>query len=195
MTFILTDCDGVLLNWKDSFDSWMMREQGLYAKGDVTVYDQSIRYDIDKDYMNVLIRAFNSSANVGFLPPLYDSVKYVKKLHEEHGYQLIIISSLSNNPFAQELRTRNLRSIFGRSAFSEFVYLDTGEDKDEVLQKYAEYYPGVLWIEDKTQNALLGRKLGLDSVLMKHIYHKNEDTDELPIMSSWKELYNRVTGE
>ena len=42
---ILTDADGVLLNWRDSFDSWMMRQHGIFATGDVNVYDQVERYE------------------------------------------------------------------------------------------------------------------------------------------------------
>ena len=30
---ILTDCDGVLLNWRDPFDAYMMREKGIFAEG------------------------------------------------------------------------------------------------------------------------------------------------------------------
>ena len=49
MSIILIDCDGVLLNWRDPFDAWMMREHGIYANGDVRMYDQAIRYDIPRE--------------------------------------------------------------------------------------------------------------------------------------------------
>jgi hypothetical protein len=40
---ILTDADGVLLNWSDSFDAWMAR-RGHFAEGDVRLYNQTARY-------------------------------------------------------------------------------------------------------------------------------------------------------
>ena len=137
MSIILTDCDGVLLNWRDPFDAWMMREKGIFAEGDVRVYDQADRYEMPDIFEYIL--EFNNSANIGFLPPLYDSVKYVRKIYEEFGYKFTVITSLSLNPYTQKLRTKNLQNIFGKEVFDEFVYLDTGADKDDILLKYSEF--------------------------------------------------------
>ncbi len=194
MNTILVDCDGVLLNWRDPFDAWMMREHGVYAMGDVRLYDQAFRYEMSREEIMPYILQFNSSANIGFLPPLYDSVKYVKKLHEECGCKFLVISSLSMNPHAQTLRTMNLKNIFGEQVFEEFVYLDTGADKDEVLSKYSDWYQDHYWIEDKVQNAILGKELGLQSLLMKHPHIKMEDPGEIPLMSNWKDVYETISG-
>ena len=190
MTVILTDCDGVLLNWRDPFDAWMMREHNIYAKGDVRVYDQQERYD-NPDIFNYVL-SFNQSANIGFLPPLYDSVKYVKKIHETMGFKFTVITSLSLNPYAQKLRTRNLERIFGEEVFDEFVYLDTAADKDDILAEYAGFYPNAYWIEDKVKNAIAGKEAGLESILMKHPHIKLENTEGIPVMSNWKELYETI---
>ena len=61
---ILTDADGVLLNWRDSFDSWMMRQHGIFATGDVNVYDQVERYEDPEIWKKIV--EFNSSANIGW---------------------------------------------------------------------------------------------------------------------------------
>lgn len=195
MTVILTDCDGVLLNWRDPFDFWMMQEQGIFPEGDTRVYDQVERYNIEKDRMKRYVRDFNGSANIGYLPPLYDSVKYVKKLYEEHGYTFICITSLSLNKYAHRLREENLKKIFGDTVFDEFVFLDTGADKDEALEYFAKLYPGAFWLEDKVENAKCGKKFGLESLLIKHIHLKTEDTDGIPVMASWKEVYDTITGQ
>ena len=187
---ILTDCDGVLLNWRDPFDAWMMREHNIYAEGDVRVYDQTERYDNPDIFRYVL--SFNQSANIGFLPPLYDSVKYVKKIHETMGFKFTVITSLSLNPYAQKLRTRNLERIFGEEVFDEFVYLDTAADKDDILAEYAGFYPNAYWIEDKVKNAIAGKEAGLESILMKHPHIKLENTEGIPVMSNWKELYETI---
>lgn len=193
MKYILTDCDGVLLNWRDAFDSWMMRRHQMFAQGDVTVYDQQFRYDIDRDDMKRYIRDFNHSANIGYLAPLYDSVKYVEKLYKEHGYQFIAVTSLSNCPYAQELRTKNLKNIFGKNVFKEYHYLDTGADKDEILSELAGYYEGAYWLEDKTANAIVGKEHGFRSLLVKHIHHKYEDTKGIPVCGQWKDIYEIIT--
>ena len=192
MSIILTDCDGVLLNWRDPFDAWMMREKGIFATGDVRVYDQADRYNMPDIFDHIL--EFNRSANIGFLPPLYDSVKYVRKIHEEFGHKFTVITSLSLNPYAQELRTQNLKKIFGSEVFDEFVYLDTGEDKDDILLKYSEFYPGVYWIEDKIKNAIAGQQVGLQPLLMKHPHIKTEDPKNIPLMSNWRAVYEQIGG-
>lgn len=191
---ILTDCDGVLLNWRDAFDAWMMREKNIFAGGDVNLYDQAVRYDLPPEEIFDHIKQFNSSANMGFLPPLYDSVKYVRKLHEEHGFKFTVITSLSLNQFAIKLRMQNLHNIFGEHVFDEIVCLDTGADKDEILKQYAEWNPGAFWLEDKVKNAIEGRKHGLRSYLMKHVHIKTEDRDGIPVVANWKQLYEEITG-
>ena len=194
MSTILTDCDGVLLNWRDPFDAWMMREKGIFAEGDVRVYDQADRYEMPDIFEYIL--QFNNSSNIGFLPPLYDSVKYVRKIHEELGYKFTVITSLSLNPYSQKLRTENLCKIFGEQVFDEFVYLDTGADKEDILLKYSEFNPGAYWIEDKVANAVAGREVGLQPLLIKHPHIKVEKhlTEGIPLMSNWRMVYEQIGG-
>ena len=190
---ILTDADGVLLNWRDSFDYYMMKEHNIFATGDVREYDQTIRYNMSSEDINQKILQFNNSSNIGFLPPLYDSVKYVQKLYEL-GYTFQVITSLSLNPYSQELRTRNLKRIFG-NAIQGVDYLDTAAEKDEILEHYSHIYPEHYWIEDKVKNAFVGAKFGFDSMLLKHPYTKLEDTTGITVCSDWKQIYERIIGE
>ena len=190
---ILTDADGVLLNWRDSFDYYMMYNHSIFATGYDREYDQTIRYNMASEDINRYILQFNNSSNIGFLPPLYDSVKYVQKLYEM-GYTFKVITSLSLNPFSQELRTKNLKKIFG-NAIQSIDYLDTSADKDEILEEYSHTYPEHYWIEDKVKNAFVGAKFGFDSMLLKHPYTKLEDTTGITVCSDWKQIYERIIGE
>ena len=144
---ILTDADGVILDWEYAFDVWMQQHGFQKQDGGQFVYNIGKRYGIDADQGKKLIKIFNESAAIGFLPPLRDAMYYIKRLHEEHGYVFHCITSLSKDENAQELRTMNLRKLFGATAFEKFIYLDTGADKDEVLEKYRG--KGYYWVEDK----------------------------------------------
>jgi hypothetical protein len=135
---------------------------------------------------------FNESAWIRCLPPLRDTIKYVRKLHEEQGYVFRVISSLSNDYYAQHLRTKNLIEMFGPSVFDTFVYLDTGADKDDALEQYRG--SGCWWVEDKPENADLGIELGLDSILVGHQFNKNY-AGEATRVNNWKEIYQKITGE
>lgn len=185
---ILVDCDGVLLDWVYSFTQWMKRHG--YKEVRTNTYEMSERYEMPKAEIRKLIRMFNESAAIRKLPPLRDAIKYVKKLHEEYGYVFHAITSLSNDQYAQHLRTKNLRELFGDTAFEKYVYLDTGADKDEELLPYKD--SGCVWIEDKIQNSELGLELGLDSYLMAHD-HNVSYVGEAKRVQNWKDIYNMLS--
>lgn len=185
---ILTDCDGVLLNWEYAFITWMKRHGYQEIENGHLHYDIGERYGIPKDEKNRLIKFFNESSAIGFLPPLRDAMYYVDKLHREHGYVFHCITSLSLEPTAQELRTANLKKLFGDTAFEKFVYLDTGADKHEALEVYRD--SNHIWIEDKLENAEVGLYYGLDSILIEHGHNMN--VKHVPLMKNWKEVYEYV---
>ena len=186
---ILTDIDGVVLNWAYAFDVFMT-EHGHTQRDGAPVYDVSTAYGITKAQGKHMVRMFNESAAMGFLPPLRDAMHYMKKLHEEHGYVFHAITSQSSNPNAQKLRIMNLQKLFGETLFAKFTILGCGDDKDEALEPYRD--SGLLWVEDKVENAELGVKLGLDSILMEHGFNMNHET--IPCMKNWKEIYERLVG-
>ena len=70
---ILTDCDGVLLNWEKSFIAWMT-EQGFSADPTNSSYDMHKRFGERKAKIKQLVREFNNSAWIGFLKPHKDAV-------------------------------------------------------------------------------------------------------------------------
>lgn len=192
---ILVDCDGVLLDWMYSFRQWMNRHGysprlGYESGEEGEVYDVSVVYGLERNEKQRLCRMFNESATIRKIPPLRDAIKYVRKLHEEHGYVFHAITSLSNDEYAQHLRTKNLQELFGPTVFEKYVYLDTGADKDEALEAYRG--TACLWVEDKVENAIAGAKVGLESVVMSHNY--NQDCD-FPLMRNWKDIYDYVLGQ
>jgi len=69
---ILVDCDGVVLNWEYAFDIFM-EEHGFSKIPDANLhYDMASRYGIEKAQVKKLIRIFNESAAIAYLPALRD---------------------------------------------------------------------------------------------------------------------------
>ena len=110
---ILTDVDGVLLDWEFAFHTWMEKHGHTPIKEHKQLYSIAKRFSITQEQSKRLTASFNESASIGFLPPLRDSVYYVKKLHEKHGYVFHAITSLSTDPYAGKLRERNLAKLYG----------------------------------------------------------------------------------
>jgi hypothetical protein len=187
---ILTDADGVLLDWEYAFDVYLRTHGFNKVEGGELKYSIGKRYGIEPEQGKKLVKIFNESAHMGFLPPLRDAMFYVKRLHEEHGYVFHCITSLSKDENAQELRKMNLKKLFGETAFEKFIFLDTGADKDEVLEAYRG--TGFYWVEDKTTNAQVGHELGLKSLLMEH-GHNMDHTTSFPKVKNWKEVYEIIT--
>ena len=188
---ILVDCDGVLCDWESAFDLWMS-EQGYIMQADGSnQYKIDFRYGINRDESVRLVKFFNQSAAIGFLPPLRDAIHYVKKLHAEHGYVFHCITSLSTNKNAQKLRHANLTNLFGPTVFEDIICLDTGADKDDALQPYKN--SGLFWIEDKLENAVVGEKMGLKSILVRHPFN-SDYTGPIPLVDNWSSIHSIITG-
>jgi FMN phosphatase YigB (HAD superfamily) len=187
---ILTDADGVLLDWEWAFRVWMLEHGHIFNDEGKDQYSLHHHYlGTTKDDIKKLVKIFNESAAIGFLPALRDSVHYVKRLHEEYGYQFRVITSLSLDVNAGKLRKMNLRKLFG-NAIESVICLDTGADKDDALEPYED--SGLFWIEDKPENADLGHRLGLRSILVEH-GHNMHHACNYNIAKNWKEIYDIIT--
>jgi hypothetical protein len=189
---ILTDADGVLLSWEYAFSIWMQERGNTLAEGGKRSYYLHHHYnELEAADAKKIVKIFNESAAIGFLPGFRDSVHYVKRLHEEHGYSFRVITSLSLDKNAGRLREMNLKKLFG-NAIESVICLDTGADKDHALEPYKD--SGMYWIEDKPENSDVGHRLGLSSILVEH-GHNMEHVCPYPVVKNWKEIYNIITKE
>jgi len=188
---ILTDCDGVLLDWGHAFFAWMTERGYKMVDGYEEIYHIDKIFGIERSESKPLVRAFNESAWMRDLTPLNDAVKYVRKLYEEGGYVFHVITSQTEDVKAQNLRKENLVNVFGEGIFEEIVCLPTGGDKDEALEKYRD--SGCYWVEDKVENSDLGVDMGLSSLLIAHGHNVDYDGDATRV-ANWKEIYNIVMG-
>jgi len=187
---ILVDCDGVILDWQYGFYRWM-RDRGfepIFHKE----YDIGKIFDIPKSDAKQYVLQFNESAAIGWLPQLRDSVKYVRRLHEDHGFIFHCITSLSTDLYAGKLRKKNIEALFGKTAFEKIECLECGADKDEALKPYRD--TGCLWVEDKPENAIAGQSIGLSSVLVTHEHNKSFENENHDIqrVKNWKEIYEMI---
>lgn len=190
---ILADCDGVLLHWEWYFDRWMCKHG--YTKCVEGAYSIAEAYAIAEERAEQLVRMFNETVYACNLPPLRDAVKYVRKLHEDYGCILHVISSISGESEIAEGRKRNLYNVFGSSVFYKITCLDPTVSKLTALIEYQ--HSGAVWVEDVVANYEIGRKLGLHPLLISHSY--NEVATDANRIYGWESVYNltkqRIEGE
>jgi FMN phosphatase YigB (HAD superfamily) len=189
---ILVDADGVLLDWEWAFNVWMQEHGFEEVPSSKLSYDMALRYGIPREQVRKLIRIFNESAAIGFLPALRDSMYYVKRLHEELNYRFHCITSLSLDPNAQKLREMNLHKLFGPTAFERIVCLDLGAYKDEALEEYEG--TGCWWVEDKPENAEAGYRAGLKPLLMEHGHNMHYYHEGITLVKNWRDVYHQLTN-
>ena len=189
---LLVDVDGVLLDWESDFSAWMHRLGFKRIADTESEYRIGARYGISNDQAHRLVQMFNESARVAFMQPFRDALFYVKKLNQEHGFVFHCITSLSDDPAAVAMREYNLRQLFGAETFAKIVCLPTGANKDSALNAYSG--SGCYWIEDKPENAEVGKGLGLRSLLMDHEYNANYKNSGIPRVRNWREIYELITS-
>ena len=192
--YIITDIDGVVLDWEEGFNVWMQHHGHELVEGYQFQYSIGDRYGMSRNAGHKLVKIFNESAAIGFLPPLRDAQYFVKKLAEQHQYKFIALTSLSLDPYAKELRTRNLAKLMGEGTFSKVICLDTGADKDEALVRLAKKHKGCYWIEDKPDNLKAGTDIGFKGILVEHGHNMDTPVDGL-VAKNWEQIYNHIVEE
>jgi hypothetical protein len=187
---ILTDVDGVLLQWEKHFSKWMTMRGFELQSGYHKTYSMEERYGIKKILKENLIEEFNRSAWMAIQEPMPDSQTWVKLLHAE-GWTFIPITSQTMDIPAQELRKRRLKDLFGGTVFENFIILKTGDHKDSALAEF--HGTGLWWIEDKWTNAKKGLEYGLKPILYSHSYNEEFYDENITRVNNWSEIHKLVT--
>lgn len=193
---ILTDADGCLFNWNNSFNEFMVDSGFEIVPGEEENYSVAERFDLEPGIKMDFIKEFNHSDRIADLPPHADAQEYVAKLNDE-GYKFVCITSLSEKPSAWDHRFDNLQKYFG-DAIIDLHCLRIGVHKAKKLEEWKG--SNLFWIEDHVGNAVAGAKLGLRAIVIDHVYNTqyNVDDDLLYARTTketpWADIYEIVKG-
>ena len=197
---ILTDVDGVLLEWEKHFTDWML-QRSYYNDSEERIYPYKLLPNMENTYemaerfgltvpeIRKEIREFNKSAWMATQCPMADSQTWVKLLAAE-GWTFIPITSQTSDKPAQELRKKRLGELFGKQVFSNYHILGTGADKDSALAEF--HNTGLYWIEDKPKNALAGLNYGLKVLLYDRPYNRDFNHPDITRVNNWKQIHEML---
>lgn len=163
---ILTDVDGVLLDWGGGFEAFMgkrrpeLLEQGPCAPfiGQNRLY-QWLGLSSFEEAMPIVSQFYGSEYDYQ-MKAFPDALKYISRLHQE-GWRIIAISHSVDLEKSYDVKLQCLRRNFG-DVFEDLHSIYIHECKSTYLKKYAPTF----WVEDALKNAIAGARLGYKPFLM-----------------------------
>ena len=189
---IVTDFDGCCAYWEHGFHMHMVSKG--YTVTQIGFYNIEDKYGITKEEGDLLADSFNESAALRRLPPIKDSIKYIRKLHEEYGYVFHCITAIPNTRDMYEARLENIENLYGKTAFERLTLCGHSANKKALLSEYKD--TGCFWIEDLSKNATMGLEYGMQPLLIDRHYNRDDILDpRIKRVNKWKEIYQIVTGE
>jgi uncharacterized HAD superfamily protein len=185
---LLTDCDGVLLDWEAKFETFARRLGYRFKDNYINTYSIGEQLGISHEESHKLIARFNCGSDFESLGPWKDSVEGIAQLKTD-GWKIIVITTAGLHPWTYGLRLSNLNKMFGEGAIDELYVLELHGDKGQVLKNYQD--SGFYWVEDKPSNAELGYKYGLKPLLMNNP-HNMSYASNITRVDTWKEIYGII---
>lgn len=185
---ILTDVDGVLLDWFAGFKQYLVESGIKVAEGEPS--DWSMVGWVDHPDISALIAKFNASPDFGRLVAYPEAVNNLQYLHTKHGHEIVAITSCSDAIETFDRRTRNLLDTFG-PIFREVFCLPLMMSKTEVLKNYPR---GTVWVEDSLHGAKAGYEAGHRVFLLNRPYNQHAVDFPVERVDNWDEIYQRINA-
>lgn len=194
---LLTDVDEVLLRWIDGFSEWVQGEgytvnalfpDSWYLSTWIIAPDGTHLTD---EQVHEIVLRFNHSERFAHLQPCSDSREALAAL-KSLGWNIVAISSCTDNVEAGERRRENLQKVFGESIDYIFL-LPLASCKRSVLKKFS---PS-LWIDDNAVNVRAGLEMGHNAFLMRRPWNESslakQEYEGLPVFEHWNHVLKFVT--
>lgn len=197
MLKIISDVDGVLLDWFNGFDNWIVNTKGIKPLHNTTpsMYKLEDKYPLTGDEIADCIAEFNSSDEFGSLQPIDGSVEHLGYLLADSTKEVAWLSSGSvegKEELCFEMRSKNLKACFGTDIPGTLLVMRAS--KVEYLKEYkAEYGDNLVFIEDSFEHAQTAVKLGIKTILLDYAYNNNTSRSKLLYKAkNWEEIYSLI---
>ncbi|MFA5489882.1 MAG: hypothetical protein WC284_11785 [Candidimonas sp.] len=175
MNTLLTDVDGVLLDWVGGFERYARELYDTnHSMGEKTVSEWLRCTETEEHH---IVTNFHQHEKFSQLDAYDDAVDILKSLHY-HGWTIIAITACGDDPQTKQLRQSNLQKHFG-DIFDDLICTPVHGSKDEALKKFSPSY----WVDDMHHHVISGRKHG------HHSFHMNRNGSDI---IDWYDIAIRV---
>ena len=188
---ILTDCDGVLLNWCTAFHDWM-NGFGLFIKDDKE-YSMAKAYGISEEDAEKYLNLACCSEMMKRLRPFSEEDVGVIQDFVKKGWRISVLTATIDHPVIHNYRKENLINVFGENVFDQIICSDFSGKKIKHLKDLKSEYS--YWVEDKVTNYKDGKSLGYKSFLMHRPWNKHLIKKSKYVVNNWKEIYDILMKE
>lgn len=192
---ILTDCDGVLLDWRTGFLNWLPDHvSDSIQAGAMEEENFNDAFDYDQQHIDNLAVEFNRSPAIANLPAWKDAQEYVPKL-ADLGFRFRACTAMGKHELSQQFREYNLYKLYG-NIFDEVNLVEVGGSKGPWLSQFKD--SELFWLEDHVNNARTGHALGLKPIVVADSSNSSYTNLELPRTSEetpWRDIYHAVLKE
>lgn len=193
---ILTDVDGVLLNFVKGFAEFL-KSKSLF-KEELDSEIQGNKYFDLKDLIILdcpiecesLINEFYSSEYVGQLKEQQEGLRnIIKSLSNE--FNLICITCIGTSDHLKEQRRINLINVFG-DHFEEIHCINLNDSKEEFIFDLSKRYNVFTYIDDRLKHINESINAGIKPILFTQGHKHTENSDDFHIMDCWHQIHDFI---
>lgn len=189
---LLTDCDGVLLDWLSGIPAFL-EDLGMDSshlkerlEGNQFVPIEEIFMSESLEQALARMSQYQTSEYLKSLPVIEAGCELpISRLSEE--YDIIVVTSFSEDKVAHQNREDNLRLRYGDS-ISDLICLPFSANKTDALRDLAKKTDARIWLDDQIKHVHHGIEAGLDSYQYTHLMSCGRNTGEVPEVDSWNKV-------
>lgn len=193
---IITDIDGVLLDWNNGFDVWLKNVKHIKGKHDCapTTYGMQDKYNLTDKQILTLINEFNSTEDFGHLQGIRDAVDVVPNIISDEQFDWFWISCFlpvnGSNQLVRERRNRNIYTSFNR--YIPGICLELRESKINSLMTFDAN--NSIFVEDSLHHAQDSAECGFKTFLIDYPYNQSEKplSSKIIRVKTWAEIRDHL---
>ena len=190
---ILTDVDGVVLDWTSPFEQWIENEKMPLEVFEISLFEYKSIEDwlgISKEDATNLITEFSLTDHFKSLPSFPDATVIIPEL-KKLGHNFVAITACDSSDQARMKREINLEKLFP-GIFDDVIF--TGLDNSLGKRPYLEKWSNCYWVEDTHEHAVVGNEVGHTVFFVENEIRYPTVHPDLIKINSWYDIFKHITG-